>query len=95
MWLPGMGTRSIPFFPPNYYWAHPGELIDMRALNQHQAAILDAAREIGGAAAEATSGRNLLAADAAAGSDTTSRYPPSESPRPTMAISAPRSPKRN
>jgi hypothetical protein len=24
MWVPGMGTRSIPFFAPNYR-AHPGE----------------------------------------------------------------------
>ena len=42
-----------------------------------------------------TSGRNLLAAEAAAASGTTSRYPSSESTGATMAISAPRSPKRN
>ncbi len=42
-----------------------------------------------------TSGRNLLAAEAAAASGTMSRYPSSESTGPTMAISAPRSPKRN
>jgi len=43
-----------------------------------------------------TSGRNLLAAEAVAGVRTMSRYPSSETTgRPTMAISAPRSPKRN
>jgi uncharacterized protein YbjT (DUF2867 family) len=42
-----------------------------------------------------TSGRNLLAAEAAAASGTTSRYPSSEPTGATMAISAPRSPKRN
>ena len=43
-----------------------------------------------------TSGRNLLAAEAAAAaSGTMSRYPSSEPTGPTMAISAPRSPKRN
>src|SRR5216117_1916497 len=43
-----------------------------------------------------TSGRNLLAAEAQPASGTMSRYPSSEpTGRPTMAISAPRSPKRN
>ena len=42
-----------------------------------------------------TSERNLLPAEAAAGSGITSRCPSSESTGPTMAISAPRSPKRN
>ena len=42
-----------------------------------------------------TSGRNLLAAEAAAGVQTMSRYPSSVSTGATMAISAPRSPKRN
>ena len=44
-----------------------------------------------------TSGRNLLAAEAAAGSvRTTSPFPSSEpTGRPTTAISAPRSPRRN
>ena len=43
-----------------------------------------------------TSGRNLLAAETPRASGTMSRYP-SSAPigRPTMAISAPRSPKRN
>src|SRR5262249_23244310 len=43
-----------------------------------------------------TSGRNLLAAEAAAGVRTMSLYPSSESTGcPTTAISAPRSPKKN
>ena len=42
-----------------------------------------------------TSGRNLLAAEAAAGVQTMSRCPSSEPTGPTMAISAPRSPRRN
>ena len=43
-----------------------------------------------------TSGRNLLAAEAAAGARHMSRYPSSEpTGHPTMAISAPRSPRRN
>jgi uncharacterized protein YbjT (DUF2867 family) len=43
-----------------------------------------------------TSGRNLLAAEAAAGVRHMSRYPSSEPiGRPTMVISAPRSPRRN
>ena len=43
-----------------------------------------------------TSGRNLLAAEAAAGGvGIMSRCPSSESTAPTMAISAPRSPRRN
>ena len=42
-----------------------------------------------------TSGRNLLAAETAASVRTTSRYPSSEPTGATMAISAPRSPKKN
>ena len=42
-----------------------------------------------------TSGRNLLAAEAAAASGTMSRSPSSQSTGPTTAISAPRSPRRN
>jgi uncharacterized protein YbjT (DUF2867 family) len=42
-----------------------------------------------------TSGRNLLAAEAAAGSVRHHVDPSSEPTGPTMAISAPRSPKRN
>ena len=42
-----------------------------------------------------TSGRNLLAAEAAAGVRHMSRYPSSEPTGATMAISAPRSPRRN
>ena len=42
-----------------------------------------------------TSGRNLLAARPPRASGTTSRYPSSEPTGATMAISAPRSPKRN
>ena len=42
-----------------------------------------------------TSGRNLLAAEAAETSGTMSHYQSSQSTGPTMAISAPRSPRRN
>src|SRR2546421_11748546 len=42
-----------------------------------------------------TSGRNLLAAEAAAGVRPMSRSPSSQSTGPTMAISAPNSPQRN
>jgi hypothetical protein len=42
-----------------------------------------------------TSEHNLLPAETAAASGTMSHYPSSEPTGPTMAISAPRSPKKN